>query len=113
MKVRIPGQNGGGQAAMMRKVQEMQVQMQEKQAELEAAEYEVTSGGGMVKVTINGKKEVTSLKIDPSVIDPEDVEMLEDLVVAAVNEAIEKVEQTSEEELGKITAGLNIPGLGF
>ena len=105
MKVRIPNQ-GGGQAAMMKKVQQ-------KQAELEAAEYDVTSGGGMVKITISGAKEIKALKIDPSVVDPEDVEMLEDLIVAAVNEAINKVEQTAEEEMSKITSGLNIPGLGF
>ena len=105
MKVRIPNQ-GGGQAAMMKKVQQMQ-------AELEAAEYDVTSGGGMVKITISGAKEIKALKIDPSVVDPEDVEMLEDLIVAAVNEAINKVEQTAEEEMSKITSGLNIPGLGF
>ena len=103
MKVRIPNQ-GGGQAAMMKKVQQMQEDMQNKQAELEAAEYDVTSGGGM---------EIKALKIDPSVVDPEDVEMLEDLIVAAVNEAINKVEQTAEEEMSKITSGLNIPGLGF
>ena len=87
--------------------------MQNKQAELEAAEYDVTSGGGMVKITISGAKEIKALKIDPSVVDPEDVEMLEDLIVAAVNEAINKVEQTAEEEMSKITSGLNIPGLGF
>ena len=91
----------------------MQEDMQNKQAELEAAEYDVTSGGGMVKITISGAKEIKALKIDPSVVDPEDVEMLEDLIVAAVNEAINKVEQTAEEEMSKITSGLNIPGLGF
>ena len=112
MKVRIPNQ-GGGQAAMMKKVQQMQEDMQNKQAELEAAEYDVTSGGGMVKITISGAKEIKALKIDPSVVDPEDVEMLEDLIVAAVNEAINKVEQTAEEEMSKITSGLNIHGLGF
>ena len=67
----------------------------------------------MVKITISGAKEIKTLKIDPSVVDPEDVEMLEDLIVAAVNEAINKVEQTAEEEMSKITSGLNIPGLGF
>ncbi len=67
----------------------------------------------MVKITISGAKEIKALKIDPSVVDPEDVEMLEDLIVAAVNEAINKVEQTAEEEMSKITSGLNIPGLGF
>ena len=66
-----------------------------------------------MKITISGAKEIKALKIDPSVVDPEDVEMLEDLIVAAVNEAINKVEQTAEEEMSKITSGLNIPGLGF
>ena len=112
MKVRIPNQ-GGGQAAMMKKVQQMQEDMQNKQAELEAAEYKGTSGGGMVKITISGTKEIKSLKIDPSVVDPEDIEMLEDLIVAAVNAAVSKVESTAEEEMAKITSGLNIPGLGF
>ena len=67
----------------------------------------------MVEITISGAKEIKALKIDPSVVDPEDVEMLEDLIVAAANEAINKVEQTAEEEMSKITSGLNIPGLGF
>ena len=97
MKVRIPNQ-GGVHSDMMKIVQQMQEDMQNKQAELEAAEYDVTSGGGMVKITISGAKEIKALKIDPSVVDPEDVEMLEDLIVAAVNEAINKVEQPAEEE---------------
>ena len=87
--------------------------MQSKQEELDSKEYEVSSGGGMVKVTISGTREIKSVKIDPSVVDPEDVEMLEDMISAAVNEAIKIVDKTNEEEMGALTGGLNLPGLGF
>lgn len=115
MKVRIPNQ-GGNQKDMMAKIQKMQEDMQAKQAELEERQYEVTSGGGMITIGITGKKEVTKVKIDPSIVDPEDIEMLEDMITAAVNEAINKVEKTTEEEMGSVTSGLdlpNIPGLNF
>ena len=89
----------------------MQKQMEDTQAELEEKEYEATAGGGVVKVVINGKKEVTEIKIAEEVVDPEDIEMLEDLVVAAVNEAIRLQADDEKEQLGKITGGMG-GGLG-
>ena len=113
MKVRIPNQ-GGNQQEMLRKVQKIQEDIQVKQEELEATEYDVSSGGGMVKVKIMGSKEIVSIKIDPAIIADaaDDVEMLEDMVTAAVNEAIKLVDETADAEMKKITAGMpNIPGL--
>ena len=112
MKVRIPqGMGGGNMQSMLKQAQKMQEDMAEKQAELEAREYEAAAGGGVVNVKINGKKEILSIKIDPEVIDPDDAETLEDLVVAAVNEAIKTVEYTSQTEMSKITGTMNIPGM--
>ena len=114
MKVRLPQGMGGGPSnmqAMLKQAQKMQEDMAEKQAELEEREYEVAAGGGVVNVKINGKKEILSVKIDPEVVDPDDVETLEDLIVAAVNEAIKKVEATSSEEMQKITGSMGIPGM--
>ena len=114
MKARIPNQGGGNsQAAMMKKLQDMQAEMNRTQAEVEAAEYSASAGGGAVEVKVNGKHEVLEVNIQPDVVDPEDVEMLEDLLVAAVNEAMRKADETAEREMGKITGGMNIPGLGF
>jgi DNA-binding YbaB/EbfC family protein len=87
----------------------MQEEMAEKQAELEEREYDVAAGGGVVNVKINGKKEILSVKIDPEVVDPDDVETLEDLIVAGVNEAIKKVEAVSAAEMQKITGSMNLP----
>ena len=89
----------------------MQKQMEEAQAQLEESSYTATSGGGAVEVTISGKKEITSIKFDPEVVDPDDIEMLEDLVAAAVNATVKQVDETAEAEMGKLTGGLNIPGL--
>ena len=89
----------------------MQEDMQTKQAELDAKEYEVSAGGGVVKVKINGKKEVLNIDIDPEIVDPDDIETLSDILVAAVNEAIKKVDATNDAEMGKITGGLSMPGL--
>ena len=114
MRARLPAGYGGGpqnQKDLMRQAQKMQEQFAATQAELEAREFKVTSGGGMVEVTMNGKKEVTSLVIKPEIIDPDDIEMLQDVVMAAFNEASKQVEETSNAELGKITGGLNLPGL--
>ena len=113
MKVRIP--QGPSQQEMLRRVQQAQENMEKMQEELNNREFEVTSGGGMVKISIMGTKEVKSIKIDPAVIsnEPEDIEMLEDMLVAAVNEAVSLVEKTTNEEMGKITGGLNIPGMGL
>ena len=95
--------------SMLKQAQKMQEDMAEKQAELEEREYDVAAGGGVVNVKINGKKEILSVKIDPEVVDPDDVETLEDLIVAAVNEGIKKVEAISAEEMQKITGGMNLP----
>ena len=114
MKVRLPQGVGGGPSnmqSMIKQAQKMQEEMAEKQAELEEREYDVAAGGGVVNVKINGKKEILSVKIDPEVVDPDDVETLEDLIVAAVNEAIKRVETTSAEEMQKITGSMSIPGM--
>ena len=113
MKVRIPQSQGpSNMQAMLKQAQKMQEDMAEKQAELEAREYDVQAGGGVVGVKINGKKEILSVKIAEEVVDPDDIETLEDLIVAAVNEAIKKVESESQEEMAKITGSMNIPGMG-
>ena len=112
MKVRLPQGMGGGPSnmqSMIKQAQKMQEEMAEKQAELEEREYEVAAGGGVINVKINGRKEILSVKIDPEVIDPDDAETLEDLIVAAMNEAIKKVEAVSAEEMQKITGSMNLP----
>lgn len=96
---------------MLRQAQKLQQDAIAKQEELESAEYEAVSGGGVVKAKINGRHELLSLEIDREVVDPEDTEMLADLVMAAVNEAVRKAVAQSEEEMSKITGGLNIPGM--
>ena len=112
MKVRIPqGMGGGNMQSMLKQAQKMQEDMAAKQAELEAREYEVAAGGGVVNVKINGKKEILSVKLAEEIVDPDDIETLEDLIVAGVNEAIKKVETDSAEEMAKITGNMNIPGM--
>ena len=114
MKVRLPQGMGGGPSnmqAMIKQAQKMQEDMALKQEELEAREYDVAAGGGVVNVKINGKKEILSVKIDPEVVDPDDVDTLEDLIVAAMNEAVKKVEAVSAEEMQKITGNMSIPGM--
>ena len=114
MKARLPQGFGGGAGnmqGMIKQAQKMQENMQKKQEELEALEHTVAAGGGAVEVVINGKKEIKSITIKPDVVDPEDVEMLQDLVMAAVNEAIRKVEDLHISEMEKITGNLNLPGL--
>lgn len=112
MKVRIP--QGGGPSnmqSMLKQAQKMQEDMAAMQEELESREYDVSAGGGVVNVKINGKKEILSVKIAPEVVDPDDVETLEDLIVAAINEAIKKVESVSSEEMQKITGSIGLPGM--
>jgi nucleoid-associated protein EbfC len=96
---------------LMKQAQQMQEQMAKVQEQLAQEEQEGTSGGGMVVVTMNGKYEVLSLKIHPQVVDPSDVEMLEDLIAAAMNDARKKVEERTHSEMGKLTGGIGIPGL--
>ena len=97
----------------MRQAQKMQEKMGEVQKELAVRTIEASSGGGMVTATVNGAQELVSVKIDPSVVDPKDIEMLQDLVTAAVNEGLRRSKQMASDEMGKLTAGLgmNIPGL--
>lgn len=101
--------NMGNMAGMMKKVQKLQADMAKLQEELKTRTIEVSAGGGAVKVVINGEKQIQSLKIAPSAVDPEDVEMLEDLVSAAVNEALKKVDDMMAQEMGKLTGGMNLP----
>lgn len=101
--------NMGNMNAMMKKVQKMQDQMKKMQDELKQRTVDVTAGGGAVKITMNGEKQVQSLTIDPAAVDPEDVEMLQDLVAAAFNEATKKVDDMMTGEMGKLTSGLGLP----
>ena len=96
---------------IMRQAQELQAKLAKAQKELENITLEVSSGGGAVTVTINGQQEIQSVKISPEVVDPADVELLEDLVLTAVREAIAKSKETAAKQLGGLTGGLNIPGL--
>ncbi|MBI2413026.1 MAG: YbaB/EbfC family nucleoid-associated protein [Deltaproteobacteria bacterium] len=98
---------------LMRQAQKMQEKMAEIQKELATKTIEASAGGGMVTATVNGAQEVVSVKIDPSVVDPKDIDMLQDLVTAAVNEGLRRSKQMVSDEMGKLTAGLgmNIPGL--
>ena len=113
MRANIPKGMGGAQNmnAMLRQAQKMQEDMAALQEELDAREYEISAGGGVVGVKINGKKEILSIDIKPEVVDPDDIETLSDILVAAVNEAIKRVEDTNSEEMSKLTGGLGMPGL--
>ncbi len=114
MKANIPKGMGGGPGnmqSMLRQAQKMQEDMAQKQQELEEREYTAAAGGGAVTATVSGKHQVTALAIKPEVIDPEDAEMLADLVMAAVNEAHRQAAANAEEEMGKITGGMNLPGM--
>lgn len=114
MKARIPNQGGNSQAAMMKKIQDMQAEMARAQEEVEQAEYSASSGGGAVEVKVNGKHEVLEVKLSPDVVDPEDVEILSDMIIAATNEAIRKASDAMEQRMGSATSGLNLPaGFGF
>jgi len=101
--------NMGNMAGMMKKMQKLQGEMAKMQEELKKRTMEVSAGGGAVKVVINGEKQIQSLKIDPAAVDPADIEMLEDLVSAAINEAVKKVDDMMAQEMGKLTGGLNLP----
>ncbi len=113
MRANYP-KNAGGQNfnAMLQQAQKMQEDMTAKQAELEEREYEVSAGGGAVTVKINGKKQIQALDIAPEIVDPDDIETLSDILVAAVNEAIKRVEDTTAAEMEKITGAMNLPGMG-
>ena len=107
----FPGGMPGNMNNLMKQAQRMQRQMEEQQAALESKEFTATAGGGVVEVTVTGKREVTKVKIDPEAVDPDDVEMLQDLIVTAVNEAMKKVDEMTEKEMGKVTGGMKLPGM--
>ena len=102
---------GGNMQGMMKKVQKMQSEMTRLQDELKEREVEGTAGGEAVKAVVNGNKNLVSLTLSPDAVDPEDVEMLQDLIVTAVNDAMKKVDEMTEKELGKVTGGLKLPGM--
>lgn len=103
------GMGGGMNMNMMKQVQKMQQDMQKMQAELELKEYTAAAGGGVVKAAVNGKRELLSITIDPEAVDPEDVELLQDMVVAAVNEALRTAEDDMNSSMQQLTGGLNLP----
>ena len=107
----FPGGMPGNMNNLMKQAQRMQKQMEEKQKELEEKTFEATAGGGAVTVVVTGKKEVASVKLSEEVVDPDDVEMLEDLILSAVNEALRKADEETANKMGKLTGGMNIPGL--
>ena len=109
MKARIPGGMGGGQMNMMKKIQEMQEQLEQKQAEIEASEFSASAGGGAVEVTVSGAHEIKNIKMQPDVVDPDDIEMLSDLIMAAANEAMRKAEDAMEQAMNAAKGGLNLP----
>ena len=114
MRANIPKGMGGGpqnMQAMLRQAQKMQEDMAALQEDLDAREYEIKAGGGVVSVKINGKKEILSIDIQPEIVDPDDIETLSDILTAAVNEAIKRVETTNSDEMDKITKGMNMPGM--
>ena len=105
----FPGMPGGNMQQMLKQAQRMQANLTRAQEELEAREFEASAGGGMVNVKANGKREILSLEIKPEAVDPDDVEMLQDMVMAAVNEVMRTIETTSNEQMGKLTGGMNLP----
>ncbi|WP_455714799.1 YbaB/EbfC family nucleoid-associated protein [Anaerosporobacter sp.] len=109
----FPGAMPGNMNNLMKQAQKMQKQMEEKTKEIEAKEWEATAGGGAVTVKVSGKKEVVSVKLSEEVVDPDDIEMLEDLIVAATNEALRKMEEESASVMNSITGGLGGLGGGF
>lgn len=113
MKARIPKNMGANQNmnSMIRQAQKMQEQITELQNDIEERDFSATAGGGAVEVILSGKKTMKSLTLKPEVVDPEDIEMLQDLIISAVNEAVNNIEQTTEEEMNKITGGVALPGL--
>lgn len=113
MRARIPKNMGGNQNmnSMIKQAQKMQEQITELQNDIEERDFTATVGGGAVEVVVTGKKTIKSLTIKPEVVDPEDIEMLQDLIISAVNEAVNNVEATTENEMGKITGGVSLPGL--
>lgn len=114
MRANIPKGLGGGpqnMQALMRQVQKAQEEVAQKQEELDAREYDVSAGGGVVNVKINGKREILAIDLKPEIVDPDDIETLSDILVAAVNEAIKRVDTTNADELNRITGQVNLPNI--
>lgn len=113
MKSRVPKNIGGAQNmnSMIKQAQKMQDQITELQEDIEARDFSATAGGGAVEVVLTGKKTIKSLTLKPEVVDPEDIEMLQDLIISAVNEAVNNIESTTEAEMSQITGGVSLPGL--
>ncbi len=114
MKARLPqgmGKGPSSQKDMLRQVQKMQEEMTALQEDLANREYEIAAGGGVCKIVITGQKEIKSIELDPMIVDPDDLETLQDILVAGVNEAIKRVEETGNAEMSKITGNLSLPGL--
>ena len=113
MKARLPEGfgGGGGMNSLMKQAKQMQENMEKYQQELEDRTFEITAGGGAVNIVMTGKKSLKSITLSPEIVDPDDIEMLQDLVVAAVNEASRTVDETVSKEMEGITGGLNLPGL--
>ena len=109
----FPGGMPGNMGNLMKQAQKMQRQMEEASKELEEKEVTAAAGGGAVEVTVSGKKEVSKVKIDPEAVDPDDVEMLEDMIMAATNEALRQIEEYSQQSMSKITGGMGGLGCGF
>ncbi|WP_373601426.1 YbaB/EbfC family nucleoid-associated protein [Paraclostridium bifermentans] len=107
----FPGMMPGNMNQILKQAQKMQTDMQKMQEELESKEVETSVGGGAVTVKVNGKKEVVDIQIKPEVVDPDDIEMLQDLVLSAVNEALRSVDDMQSSQMNKLTGGMNIPGL--
>ena len=105
------GGGAGGMQNLMKQAQQMQQKLMEAQQQLEELEVVGTASGGLVSITCNGKKEILAVSIKPEAVDPDDVEMLEDLVLSAVNEALKKADEETSNKMGKLTGGLNIPGM--
>ena len=114
MRANIPKGMGGGPQnmnAMIKQAQKMQEDMEAKQAELDEREYDISAGGGMVTLKINGRREILSIDIKPEIVDPDDTETLADIITAAVNEAIKRVDDTNAAEMAKITGNMGLPGV--
>ena len=114
MRANLPKGMGGGPQnmnAMIRQAQKMQEDMEALQADLDSREYDISAGGGVVGVKINGKKEILAINIEPEIVDPDDIETLSDILVAAVNEAIKRVDDTNNAEMSKITGNVGFPGM--
>ena len=114
MKARIPKGMGGGPQnmnAMIKQAQKMQEDMENLQAELDEREYDISAGGGMVNLKINGKREIIAIDIKPEIVDPDDIETLSDILIAAINEGIKRVDDTNNTEMSKITGSMGMPGL--